>query len=166
MGRLEPMDDAVGTGFRVAAMSESGHLGVLGLMGSEIKCTGNLSMYSGTKYNIEQTENYGQRGLAVRESPEQRYVDEGVGTLVNGECRIDIDPIFLECIEPDALETPWAIHVTPRGLGTIGVMEIGSDYFVVREKDSIDMRFSWSLSATRKNYAGIRLMEMEVNRDD
>jgi len=163
VGRLEPMDDNIGTGFQVAAMNELGHLGVLGLMGSEIKCIGNLSMYSGTKYNIEQTENYGQRGLAVRESPEQRYVDEGMGTLANGECRIDIDPIFMECIEPHTPDSRWYVTLTPYADVDLYVSEIGDGYFVVKERKggtSTGAEFTWSLSATRKDYALIRFMEV------
>jgi len=124
---------------------------------------GDINMGSGTKYNIEQTENYGQRGLAVRESPEQRYVDEGMGTLVNGECRIDVDPIFLECIEPHKENSKWFIQLTPYADVDICVAEIGENYFVVKEKKngtSTGADFTWSLSAIRKNYAGIRLMEV------
>jgi len=124
---------------------------------------GDLKMGSGTKYNIEQTENYGQRGLAVRESPEQRYVDEGMGTLVNGECRIDVDPIFLECIEPHKENSKWFIQLTPYADVDLFVSEIGDGYFIIKERKggtSTGAEFTWSLSAIRKNYAGIRLMEV------
>ena len=124
---------------------------------------GDLNMGAGTKYNIEQTENYGQRGLAVRESPEQRYVDEGMGTLVNGECRIDVDPIFLECIEPHTLDSRWYIQLTPYADVDLYVSEIGDDYFIIKERNggnSTGAEFTWSLSATRKDYAMIRFMEV------
>ena len=90
-------------------------------------------MSAGTKYNIEQTENYGQRGLAVRESPEQRYVDEGMGTLVNGECRIDVDPIFMEH-EPHTPDSRWYVQLTPYADVDLFVSEIGDGYFIIKER--------------------------------
>jgi hypothetical protein len=131
--------------------------------GDGVYCAGDFRMQGGTKYNIEYTENYGIRGLAVRESPEQKYVDEGFGTLENGFCKIDIDPIFMECIEPHTEHSKWHIHLTPYADVDIYVAEIGENYFVVKEKKngtSTGADFTWSLSAIRKNYAGIRLMEV------
>jgi len=118
---------------------------------------------TGRKDCVEQTENYGTVVLSARESPEIRYIDEGVGTLINGECRIDIDPIFMECIEPNTEYSRWYIHLTPYADVDIYVAEIGENYFVVKEKKngtSTGADFTWSLSAIRKNYAGIRLMEV------
>jgi len=131
--------------------------------GDGVYCAGDFRMQGGTKYNIEYTENYGIRGLAVRESPEQKYVDEGFGTLENGFCKIDIDPIFMECIEPHTEHSKWHIHLTPYADVDIYVAEIGDDYFIVKEKKNgtnTGAEFTWSLSATRINYAGIRLMEV------
>jgi len=118
---------------------------------------------TGRKDCVEQTENYGTVVLSARESPEIRYIDEGVGTLINGECRIDVDPIFMECIEPNTEYSRWYIHLTPYADVDIYVAEIGENYFVVKEKKngtSTGADFTWSLSAIRKNYAGIRLMEV------
>lgn len=131
--------------------------------GDGVYCAGDFRVVGGTKYNIEHTENYGARGLVARESPEQRYIDEGFGVLKNGICRIDIDPIFLECIEPHKENSKWHIHLTPYTDVDIYVAEIGDDYFIVKEKKNgtnTGAEFTWSLSATRKNYAGIRLMEV------
>jgi len=57
-----------------------------------------INVTGGTKNCIEDTI-YGKLAISARESPEVRYIDEGMGMLTNGECRIDVDPIFLECIE-------------------------------------------------------------------
>lgn len=123
---------------------------------------GNLRMGSGTKYNIEQTENYGKRSLSVVESPEQLYTDAKKAQLVNGECKIVIDPIFLECIEPNTDDTPWLIHLTPYADAGLYVAEIGADYFVVRERNggTSNAVFVWSMLATRINHAFERLLEV------
>jgi len=163
VGRLEPMNDDMGDGFRISATNTNGTNKVLGLVGSSIKCAGNLSMYSGSKQNIEQTESYGQRALTVRESPTEQYIDEGMGTLINGECRIDVAPIFLECIEPHTPDSRWYIQLTPYADVDLYVAEIGDGYFVVKERKdgtSTGAEFTWSLSATRRNYALIRFMEV------
>ena len=163
VGRLEPMNDDMGDGFRISATNTDGTNKVLGLVGSSIKCAGTLSMYSGSKNNVEQTENYGQRALTVRESPTQQYIDEDIGVLANGECRIDLDPILLECIEPNTDNSKWFIHLTPYADVSIFVFEKGADYFIVKEHDNgitTGAEFAWSLSATRKDYAMIRFMEV------
>jgi hypothetical protein len=127
-----------------------------------VYCAGDFRMVGGTKYNVEQTENYGARGLVVRESPEQRYVDEGMDVLANGYCRIDVDPMFLECIEPHTPDSKWYVQLTPYGKAILYVDEIGSDYFIVKDynDNANGIEFTWSLSATRKDYAMIRFMEV------
>lgn len=125
--------------------------------------TGDLNLSGGTKYNVEQTKNYGQRKLTVRESPSEQYVDEGIGVLTNGVCHVQIDPIFMECIETNIPNSKWHIHLTPYADIGLYIAEIGINYFVVKEQGNgttTGAEFSWSLSATRKNYAGIRLMEV------
>ncbi len=125
---------------------------------------GDLYMGSGSKYNMEETENYGKRGLAVRESPEQKYIDEGKAQLENGLCTIVIDPIFLECIEPDTNDTPWLIHLTSYTDTDVYVAEIGPDYFIAKERNGgiSNSVFVWSLSATRKEHAFDRLPEVMI----
>lgn len=113
----------------------------------------------GTKNAIVNTENYGERLLYCIEATEVKFTDEGIAELENGLCRIEIDPIFLETIEPNTAETPWIIHLTPYNWLNIRVAEIGDSYFVVEEKDGLSGKFAWTLSATRKGYKGIRLEE-------
>ena len=113
----------------------------------------------GTKNAMVNTENYGKRLLYCIEATEVKFQDEGMAELENGLCRIEIDPIFLETIEPNTAETPWIIHLTPYNWLNIRVAEIGDSYFVVEEKDGLSGKFAWTLSATRKGYKGIRLEE-------
>lgn len=126
---------------------------------------GDINLTGGTKNNIEETINYGKRKLAVRESPEQKYIDEKKEQLINGICKVTIEPIYLECIEPNTDDTPWLIHLTPYADMGVYVAEIGLGYFVVKERDSgmSNSVFVWSLSATRKNYVFYRLPEVIEN---
>ncbi|MGS0745549.1 phage tail spike protein [Syntrophomonas erecta subsp. sporosyntropha] len=121
-----------------------------------------FSVTGGTKNCIEDTI-YGSLAISARESPEVRYIDEGMGQLTNGECRVLVDPIFMECIEPHTEYSRWYVHLTPYADVDLYVSEIGTDYFVVKERNngiSTGAEFTWSLSATRKDYAHIRFMEV------
>lgn len=91
--------------------------------------------------------------LYVIESPEVRFLDEGLARLQNGVAQVKLDPIFLETIEGDYL-----VHVTPYGNASLYVVEVGKDYFVVKARDGDpDVASAWRLSARCKGYAGVRL---------
>jgi|GEM_PF-2955155 len=134
------------------------------IIGGDLTVQGTLDVWGSPKNAVEVTPTYGARRLSVRESPEIRYVDEGKGTMANGECRIDIDPIFLECIEPHADVSPWFVHLTPMANVILYVAEIGATYFVVKESTGMSNdSFAWSLSAVRKGFTGWRLESAEEN---
>ena len=119
------------------------------------------TMDAGDKQCVEDT-SQGKVGLYTIESPEVRYIDEGIATLINGECRIDLDPIFLECVEPDSAETPWHTRLTPKGPFTVYEAEIVNSYFIVKSHSpEVNGKFTWEISAIRKNKAGIRFPKME-----
>jgi hypothetical protein len=171
VGQILPYDDSMGRGLRIqgrsnSALDKSVHIAGYGVdieaYTGIVACHGNFDVFGGTKYCVEQTESYGNRGLSARESPEIRYIDEEKAMLINGECTITIDPIFMECIEPDSEDSPWLIHLTPYADVDLFVAEIGADYFVVRERNSgtSNSVFVWSLSAVRKGYANYRLQEV------
>jgi len=170
VGQILPMNDAQGKGIRIHGRNNTGNRKNVSIMGYEIYLDGDtgtvnyngFTNFGGSKSNMEVTENYGKRLLAARESPENRYIDEGMGTLVDGTCVIQIDPIFLECIEPNTDSTPWLIHVTPYADIDLYIAEIGPDYFMVKERNggTSNSRFAWSLSAVRQLYANIRLPEV------
>ncbi|MBW2672571.1 MAG: hypothetical protein JRD89_04030 [Deltaproteobacteria bacterium] len=123
---------------------------------------GGLTVASGTKNCAQKTENFGVRLLSVRESPEVRFIDEGKAQLVNGECVVELDPIFLECIEPNSDLTPWLIHITPYADVGLYVAEIGDSWFMVKERNvgTSNTVFVWLLSAVRKGYSGLRIPEV------
>jgi len=144
----------------LALMNFSGKIVIVGQTG--VECMYGINVTGGVKNCIEDTI-YGKLGISARESPEVRYIDEGMGTLVNGECRIDVDPIFIECIEPHTPDSRWYVQFTPYADVDLYVSEIGDGYFVIKERKggtSTGAEFAWSLSATRKDYAMIRFMEV------
>jgi hypothetical protein len=119
----------------------------------------------GTKNCVEIT-SVGKVGISARESPEVRYIDEDIGVLTDGECRIDLDPIFLEVIESNAVSR-WFIHLTPYADVELYVAEVGADYFIVKERNSgitTGAEFTWSLSATRKGYSRVRFAKVGKSR--
>ncbi len=123
--------------------------------------TGNLSC-TGSKPAQQATENYGLRYMYATEAPELVYYDRGVVNLINGETTVKLDPIYLECIEPDSDFTPWQIWVQACGENDVYVSEVGANYFKVKEKNNgtSNSKVVWKHEAIRKGYAGIRLMEV------
>jgi len=189
-GQILPYDDAVGYGLRIDGRTNTGgqmpvHIDGLGVIitgqsislndtyfsgDTDVTVWGDLTVHgdlsaTGSKPARQPTVNYGERYLYARESPEVRYIDEGIGELVNGECKINIDPIFLECIEPNTENTPWLVHLTPMANIQLYVDEIGESYILVRSAEAVNARFFWSLSCVRKGFAGIRLEQVESDED-
>jgi hypothetical protein len=123
--------------------------------------TGTLTAYD--KLCTEKT-SLGVIGLFTRESPEQRYIDEGRAELVNGQCIIDLLEIvpLPECIEQESDQTKWHVHLTPIGKFTPCVIEIYDSYIAIASiEPGVNGKFAWSLSATRKGKTGVRFPRME-----
>jgi hypothetical protein len=154
----------------VAGGTIGGATGPVTIRGSSIKFLGGEAQAMdgffawGSKYCAEVTEDYGIRGLHAVESADILYYDRGVSNLINGEATVQLDPIFLECIEPDTDLTPWQIWVECYGENGVYVSEVGTDYFKVKERNggTSNNKIIWRFEAVRKNYAGIRLMEVTI----
>lgn len=127
----------------------------------DLKVNGDLTC-TGAKPAQQVTDNYGLRYMYATEAPELVYYDRGQGQLVNGECTIYLDPIYLECIELDTKLTPWQIWVQCYGENDVCVSEVGANYFKIKERNggTSNNKVVWKHEAIRKNYAGIRLMEV------
>ncbi|WP_134705083.1 phage tail spike protein [Ammoniphilus sp. YIM 78166] len=108
---------------------------------------------TGNKNALHLTESFGYVGLSANESPEFRFNDEGHAQIVNGECKVMLDPIFLECIEPHTPETPWRVSATPYAPILVYVEEIGPDYVLFKEKDGKNGGFDWRISGMRRGFA-------------
>jgi hypothetical protein len=172
--------DVASAGLRIQARNAAGTYKPLNLRGSTVQvtgtttvtgntivdgdlvCTGEITAYGG-KPASQPTENYGIRKIYAVESPELLYYDRGRAQLVNGECTVFLDPIFLECIEADTDLTPWTFWVESYGENEVYVYEWGTDYFKVKERNNgtSDNRFAWRFEANRKGYAGVRMLEVK-----
>jgi len=152
---------------RLSGAYSGADLGLLGMgtgkvtIGDNLYVSGTIST-GGSKPAQQVTENYGLRYLYAIESPEILYFDRYVGRLENGEAVIKLDPIFLECIEPDTELTPWSFRTEGYGENDIYVAEWGKDWVRVKERNggTSNNKFVLWIEAVRRNYAGIRLMEV------
>lgn len=191
-GQILPYNDAIGQGLRIQGRNKVGTDMPLDIGGSgiylaadtidletsfhgngtyvtvwgDLHVTGDLSA-GGSKPARQQTQSYGERYLYARESPDVRYIIEGKCSLTNGMCLIALNPIFLECIEPDTEVNPWLVHLTPYGDISLYVAEVGTDYILVKECNEgvSNATFAWSLSCVRRGYAGTWLEEVASDED-
>ncbi|MEC1726915.1 phage tail spike protein [Schinkia azotoformans] len=167
-GQIYPHDDAMGKGLRIHARANNGSSLPLHLWGSDVYVDGRAFFYDGItvlgdKPAAVETDNYGYRLLFAHEMPQNKFTDERFGELENGQARINLDPIFLETIEPNVEGTEWFIKLYNfDSFLNLRVKEIGSDYFIVEEKDGLNGKFIWSLSGIRKGYKDRRLDVIDI----
>lgn len=187
VGQILPTESFYGSGgLKIQGRNSAGASKTIALAGStiyldpgsnpgdEVIVLGNLYVTGtmsagGGKPARQLTENFGYRNLYARESPDVRYIVEGKAQFINGECRIELHPAFLECIEPNTEENPWIPgNILPlfEPIGDVFISEIGDTYFVVKEPaGQSNAQFFWSFSAVRKGFAGIWLEEYDTGED-
>lgn len=107
----------------------------------------------GKKHCVQKTQNYGSRLVNAYETAEYYFGDIGEDEVQNGFCKVNIELIFLECINTDYA---YQVFLTPYGQGQIYVSERSKDHFVV-SGDNIP--FGWELKAKRLGYESVRLEE-------
>ena len=107
----------------------------------------------GSKNCLQETKSYGARLINAYETAEYFFGDLGFGKInEEGVCYVDIDDVFLECVNTDA-----QYHVfTQIYIGKITSIERYRTYFIVKGEPGTS--FSWELKAKRKGY--------EINRLD
>lgn len=100
----------------------------------------------------------GRRILFAPESPEPFFEDIGFGRLVNGHCRIELDPVFFDCVEIDG-ENPLKVFVTLNDDCNGVYVRAGDRGFDVHElRDGrSNAGFTWRAVASRRGSAGLRL---------
>lgn len=112
------------------------------------------------------------RVMFAPEAPEILFQDFGIGQLVNGVARINIDPILKESIYVDA-QNPLKVYVTLEGdCNGVYVTEKSGNGFTVKELQggTSNAAFSWQIVASRADrvaangtmvskHVGIRLPE-------
>ena len=107
----------------------------------------------GSKNCLQESKSYGARLINAYETAEYFFGDLGFGKInEEGVCYVDIDDVFLECVNTDA-----KYHVfTQIYNGKITSIERYKTYFIVKGEQNTE--FSWELKAKRKGY--------EINRLD
>lgn len=139
-----------GEGSGRIAMSIS-HTGAVRTYGN-LSVSGNLGVF-GAKDCIQLTEHYGHRLINAYETAEYYFGDIGEGSISGGKCRVEIDPVFSECVNTNV---PYQVFLTSYGAGQIFVSERTPDYFVV---SGDDIPFGWELKAKRRGSETVRLKE-------
>lgn len=114
----------------------------------------------GSKNCLQETKSYGARLINAYETAEYYFGDLGFGKInEEGVCYVDIDDVFLECVNTDA-----QYHVfTQIYNGKITSIERYKTYFIV--KGEPNTKFSWELKAKRKGYENSRLDTQPIDID-
>lgn len=104
----------------------------------------------GSKNAVVET-SQGKVAVSAYETAEYYFGDIGRGEVINGECKVEIEPLFKETINTDI---DYEVFLTPYGKGLIYVDEMTPDYFVVKGDD---ISFAYEIKAKRKGYEDVRL---------
>jgi len=119
-----------------------------GTAGTDYKIIG-----TGTNSTLINDENNVPHIMFSPESPEIVFQDYGVGQLVNGEVRINLDPILSRNIRVDA-QHPMKVFVTLEGdCKGIYVTDKSAQGFTVKELQggTSNISFSWQIVANRED---------------
>ncbi len=85
-----------------------------------------------------------------------------VCAVLNGKCRVDLASLFPECTLLESNKTPWHINLTPKRPFIVYKAKIGDTYLIVKSYEAgINGKFTWSISAVRRGYAGTRFRKYE-----
>ena len=113
---------------------------------------GNFIVGNGYRKNcMQKTEHYGNRLINAYETAEYYYGDIGENEVKNGICKVEIEPIFSECVN---LKVGYQVFLSPYGEGNIFVSERTEDYFIVKG-DGIP--FCYEIKAKRRGFENTRL---------
>lgn len=120
-------------------------------MATDVEVGGNFTV-SGSKNRKIKTGDYGERLLYAYETPAPLFGDVGDGICDDaGECRIWIDPIFAQTINPNG----YQVFLQAYGDGHVWVSRRESACFVVRGDPGL--AFAWEIKARQIDDNGRRL---------
>jgi hypothetical protein len=113
---------------------------------------GNHVIANGTKSASVGTSK-GNQLLYVNESPEVWFEDFGTAKLTNGECTVNLDPLFLETVFIDA-DHPMHVFIQMEDESNEVYVKKGTTSFTVKEKNggNSNASFSWRLVAKRLHF--------------
>ena len=113
---------------------------------------GDFVVADGFKKNcMQSTKHYGKRLINAYETAEYYYGDIGEDKVKNGACRINIDPIFAECVN---LKIGYQVFLSAYGEGNIFVSKRTENYFTV---NGDDISFCYEIKAKRRGFEYTRL---------
>ncbi|MBM3315582.1 hypothetical protein FJY71_07065 [candidate division WOR-3 bacterium] len=117
---------------------------------------------NGTKSCVIAT-TQGDRAMYCPEAPEVLFEDVGSAQLVDGYCRVDLDPLLLEGCTIDE-EHPLRVYVTMNDeCGTFRVVKHGTCFEVLENQGGqSNATFDWRIVASRKGFEDKRLERVEL----
>ena len=145
-----------GIAFGGGIMAGSFDVGVVGWRQNNANYSGyfngNHVIANGTKSASVGTQ-WGNQLLYCQESPEVWFEDIGGGQLVNGECHIELDSIYLDVTVIDA-EHPMHVFIQLEGECEDVYVIKGETGFTVKEKNGghSNTSFSYRVTAKRVNF--------------
>jgi hypothetical protein len=118
---------------------------------------GDFSASDGTKSAVVPS-SQGPIRLYSQESPEVWFEDFGEGRLINGQCQIALDPLFLETVTIDE-QHPMKVFIQPNDNCNGVFVQRGINSFTVIELQNGQSAaaFTYRLVAKRKGYENSRL---------
>lgn len=123
-----------------------------------LQVNGGLSV-SGTKNRLVNTDHYGKRLLNAYETAVPYFGDIGTGEILgDGECFVEIDPIFAETI---SLED-YVVFLQAEGDGKCYIAEKYADGFIVAGTPGL--KFAYEIKAKQKGFENIRLDEYKEGK--
>lgn len=123
-----------------------------------LQVSGGLSV-SGTKNRLVNTDHYGKRLLNAYETAVPYFGDIGTGEILgDGECFVEIDPIFAETI---SLED-YVVFLQAEGDGKCYIAEKYADGFIVAGTPGL--KFAYEIKAKQKGFENIRLDEYKEGK--
>jgi len=146
----------VGIGFGGGIPAGNNHIAVVGWRANNANYSGyfngNHVIANGVKSASVGTQ-WGNQLLYCQESPEVWFEDIGGGQLVNGECHIELDSIFLQVTVIDE-EHPMRVFIQMEGECEDVYVVKGETGFTVKEKNggNSNTSFSYRIVAKRVNF--------------
>ena len=116
---------------------------------------GNIEIW-GEKPAVVPTQHYGVRTLYCEEADKCYFSTKGIAETVDGECRVQLDDIFIETIELNST-SPYIIQLTSYSDARVWIDQVEDYSFIV--KSDKDTRFTYDLKAIRISYADVYLQE-------
>lgn len=117
---------------------------------------------NGQKNRVVKTENFNDRLLYCVESASPIFSDCGEGMIdENGECIIEICPIFLETISTIC---EYQVFLQKEGQGDIWVDLKESTFFIV--KGTENLKFAWEIKAKQIDYTLERIEDYDLTKKD